>query len=95
MPANLYDLTLHEARQLLDSRQVSSRELTQAVLDRVQQVERRLKAFVTVTGEVIDSWCYLTEIMYPLGTAHHQCARRLGHGRLPVGPRRQIPSTGG
>jgi hypothetical protein len=29
---------------------------------------------LTVTGEVIDSWCYLTEIMYPLGTAHHQCA---------------------
>ena len=29
---------------------------------------------VTVTGEVIDSWCYITEIMYPLGTAHHQCA---------------------
>ena len=25
---------------------------------------------VTITGEVIDSWCYLTEIMYPLGTAH-------------------------
>ena len=22
-------------------------------------------ARVTVTGEVIDSWCYLTEIMYP------------------------------
>ena len=52
MPANLYDLTLHEARQLLDSRQVSSRELTQAVLDRVQQVERRLKAFVTITEDM-------------------------------------------
>ena len=52
MPGNLYDLTLHEARQLLDSRQVSSRELTQAILDRVQQVEPRLKAFVTVTGDI-------------------------------------------
>ena len=52
MPGNLYDLTLHEARQLLDSRQVSSRELTQAILDRVRQVEPSLKAFVTVTGDM-------------------------------------------
>ena len=29
---------------------------------------------VTVTGEIIHTWCYVTEIMYGLGTAHHQCA---------------------
>lgn len=40
---------------------------------------------VTVTGEVIDSWCYLTEIMYPLGTAHHQCALWCAAGGIPVG----------
>lgn len=40
---------------------------------------------VTVTGEVIDSWCYLTEIMYPLGTAHHQCAVWCAAGGVPVG----------
>jgi hypothetical protein len=40
---------------------------------------------VTVTGEVIDSWCYLTEIMYPLGTAHHQCAIWCAAGGIPVG----------
>ncbi len=39
----------------------------------------------TVTGEVIDSWCYLTEIMYPLGTAHHQCAVWCAAGGIPVG----------
>ena len=52
MPSNLYDLTLHEARQLLDGRQVSSRELTQAILDRVQHVEPQIKAYVTVTGDM-------------------------------------------
>lgn len=52
MPSNLYDLTLHEARELLDSRQVSSHELTRAVLDRVEQVEPHLRAFVTVTEEI-------------------------------------------
>ena len=51
MPSNLYDLTLHEARELLNGRQVSSLELTQAMLDRVQQVEPQIKAFVTVTEE--------------------------------------------
>ncbi len=39
----------------------------------------------TITGEVIDSWCYLTEIMYPLGTAHHQCAIWCASGGVPVG----------
>ncbi len=29
---------------------------------------------VQITGEVIDTWCYITEIMYGEGTAHHQCA---------------------
>ncbi|MCH7606940.1 MAG: Asp-tRNA(Asn)/Glu-tRNA(Gln) amidotransferase subunit GatA [Chloroflexi bacterium] len=45
-------LTLTEARRRLDRRQISSVELTQACLDRIQQVEDRVKAFVTVTPEV-------------------------------------------
>ncbi len=40
---------------------------------------------VKVTGEVIDSWCYLTEIMYPEGSAHHQCAIWCAAGGIPVG----------
>ncbi len=40
---------------------------------------------VEVTGEVIDSWCYITEIMYPEGTAHHQCALWCAAGGIPVG----------
>lgn len=40
---------------------------------------------VQVTGEVIDSWCYLSEIMYALGTAHHQCAVWCAAGGIPVG----------
>ncbi len=40
---------------------------------------------VTVTGEVIDSWCYITEIMYGEGTAHHQCALWCAAGGIPVG----------
>lgn len=40
---------------------------------------------VTVTGEVIDSWCYLSEIMYAQGSAHHQCAIWCARGGVPVG----------
>ena len=47
----LVGLTAHEARRLLDRREVSSVELTTAHLDRISEVERRLRAFVTVTPE--------------------------------------------
>lgn len=40
---------------------------------------------VKVTGEVIDTWCYITEIMFAEGTAHHQCAVWCAAGGIPVG----------
>ena len=40
---------------------------------------------VTITGEVIDSWCYLSEIMWATGSAHHQCAIWCARGGVPVG----------
>jgi hypothetical protein len=40
---------------------------------------------VTVTGEIIDSWCFLSEIMYAQGSAHHQCAVWCARGGVPVG----------
>ncbi|MSQ11573.1 MAG: Asp-tRNA(Asn)/Glu-tRNA(Gln) amidotransferase subunit GatA [Dehalococcoidia bacterium] len=48
---DLYNLTIHEAHDLLRQRRASSTELTQAVLARIRQVEPRLQAFVTVTEE--------------------------------------------
>ena len=45
----LYELTLHEARDLLRKREVSSVELTKAVLERVHAVESKVRAYVTVT----------------------------------------------
>lgn len=40
---------------------------------------------VQVTGEVIDTWCYISEIMFAEGTAHHQCAVWCAAGGVPVG----------
>lgn len=41
-------------------------------------------ARVTVTGEIIDTWCYVTEIMFAEGTAHHKCAVWCAVGGIPV-----------
>ena len=48
---DLYQLTVHEAHELLKRGEITSTELTRSCLDRVGQVEDRVKAFVTVAGE--------------------------------------------
>jgi aspartyl-tRNA(Asn)/glutamyl-tRNA(Gln) amidotransferase subunit A len=50
-PAGLHSLTAHEANALLLQREVSSRELTQAVLDRIDAVDGKISAFLTVAAE--------------------------------------------
>ncbi len=40
---------------------------------------------VKVTGEVIETWCSVSAIMYAYGTAHHQCAVWCTAGGIPVG----------
>ncbi|MFQ5925426.1 MAG: Asp-tRNA(Asn)/Glu-tRNA(Gln) amidotransferase subunit GatA [Dehalococcoidia bacterium] len=49
---NLYDLTIYQAHQLLKSKEVSSVELTKAVLKRIAEAEEKVHALVTVTEEV-------------------------------------------
>ena len=49
---NLYDLTIHQAHQLLKNREISSIELTKAVLERSAQVEKKVRALVTITEEL-------------------------------------------
>ncbi len=47
----LYELTIHEAHQLLKERKISSVELTKAILKRLNEVENKLKACVTINTE--------------------------------------------
>ena len=49
--ADLTALTIHESADLLRRREVSSRELTSAALDRIAEVDARVHAFLTVTPE--------------------------------------------
>jgi len=39
---------------------------------------------VTVTGEVSDTWCSISGLMFAKGTAHHQCAIWCALGGIPV-----------
>ena len=48
----LTSLTVHEARQLLDTKKISSVELTQAHLDRIEAVEPKVASYVTVTPDL-------------------------------------------
>ncbi|HYM13966.1 MAG TPA: Asp-tRNA(Asn)/Glu-tRNA(Gln) amidotransferase subunit GatA [Dehalococcoidia bacterium] len=48
---DLHYLTIHQAAALLRTREISSRELTQAALDRIANVEPRVRAFLAVTAE--------------------------------------------
>jgi len=52
LPDNLAELTIHQARELLKGRQLSSVELTRAYLDRISKIEPEVQAFVTVTDEL-------------------------------------------
>jgi hypothetical protein len=51
-----------------------------AVAAAAQQDGRR----VTVTGEISDTWCSISGLMFAKGTAHHQCAIWCALGGIPV-----------
>ncbi|MFH2122174.1 MAG: Asp-tRNA(Asn)/Glu-tRNA(Gln) amidotransferase subunit GatA [Pseudomonadota bacterium] len=48
---NPYELTIAEATEQLASRSLSSRELTQSCLERIEAVDTRVKAFLVVNAE--------------------------------------------
>ena len=47
----LYELTIHEAHELLKKGEVTSSELVSAVVERVEGVEPRVKSYITLTCE--------------------------------------------
>lgn len=48
---------------------------------------------VQVSGQIIDTWCSVTGIMYAYGTAHHQCAVWCAVGGIPVSIRDSVGNT--
>ena len=48
----LHVLTIHEAHELLKTKEISSEELTRAVLQRIEDVEEKVDAFITVAADL-------------------------------------------
>lgn len=48
---NLYRLTIHEAHDLLKKREISAVELTSAVFDRIEEVEEKIFAYLTLAKD--------------------------------------------
>jgi len=79
---DLYDLTLHQARALLDAGEISAVELTQAVLDRILSVDNAVKAYLTLTPEAA------------LEQARAADAARVGAGLAPAPEGQAMPLRG-
>ncbi len=48
---DLYRLTIHQLSNMLIRKEVSSLEVTQAVLDRIERIDERINAYLTLTPE--------------------------------------------
>jgi len=48
----LYELTIHEAQELLREGEISAVELTQAIIERIVEVDNQVKAYLTITPEL-------------------------------------------
>jgi Asp-tRNA(Asn)/Glu-tRNA(Gln) amidotransferase A subunit family amidase len=51
MPADLHYLSLDEVAKRLKARKLRSTEVTEAILDRIDKLDPKLKAFATITRE--------------------------------------------
>lgn len=47
----LYELTIQDAHRLLKQKEISSQELTRSVLERINEVDEAIGAYITVDGE--------------------------------------------
>ncbi|MDP7578779.1 MAG: Asp-tRNA(Asn)/Glu-tRNA(Gln) amidotransferase subunit GatA [SAR202 cluster bacterium] len=67
---NIPSLTVRKAADLLASREASSTELTNAVLNRISRVEETIRAFVTVTKDMAIKQADQADARIATGNAH-------------------------
>jgi len=66
----LYALTIHEAAELLRRREITSLELTESVLHRIQETEPHLNAFITITADLALAQARQADERLERGEAH-------------------------
>lgn len=71
--SSLYELTAHESAERMARKEISSRELTEATLARIEAVDPEVRAFLTVTAEeallqadAVDAMRQAGELLSPL-----------------------------
>ncbi len=69
MTGELWRLTAHEAHEFLRRREISSVELTESVLRRIEEVEPAVHAYITVTAELALEQAREADERYAAGTA--------------------------
>jgi aspartyl-tRNA(Asn)/glutamyl-tRNA(Gln) amidotransferase subunit A len=47
----LHELTMHDAHDMMKRRKISSQELTEAILDRIESIDEKVGAYITVVRE--------------------------------------------
>jgi len=67
--SELWRLTAHEAHELLRRREISAVELTQSVLRRIEEVEERIHAYITLTPELALEQAREADERFAAGTA--------------------------
>ena len=82
----LYYLSIHEAQQLIQKRQLSPVELTRAVLDRIQAVDKKLHAYINLMADNAMEESRTAETENSAGSlawsdARHSCCRERSIGR--------------
>ncbi|MBA4393600.1 MAG: Asp-tRNA(Asn)/Glu-tRNA(Gln) amidotransferase GatCAB subunit A [Desulfobacca sp.] len=63
----LYELTIFQAHQKLKTKEISSLELTQSVLNRIEQVESKVGAYITLTPELAIKQAHQADIRIAAG----------------------------
>jgi len=71
-------LTAHEASGLLRNREISSVELTEAVLERIGQVEPNLGAHISVTSDLAMKQANAADLAIQEGVVHSLCGIPIG-----------------
>jgi aspartyl-tRNA(Asn)/glutamyl-tRNA(Gln) amidotransferase subunit A len=47
----LYQMTIHETRRLLDKKEICSKDLVPSVFERIESIESRISAYITIAKD--------------------------------------------
>ena len=51
MDKELYQMTIHETRRLLDKKEICSKDLVSSVLERIGNIDSRTNAYITIAKD--------------------------------------------